>query len=450
MMTGGPQSGFDILVLGAGVSGLTAALSLAEAGVRPLVLEAAKTPGGRARSHVVAGFPGELDDGPHLLVGAYHHTLALMDRLGTRCHLRMPPRVCYHFWRENGGHAALSCPNWPAPWHLAAGVVRSPLFSSREWLALPRLGPALLWRRDLPYGRTVSQWLRDHGQPPVLCRRLWYPLCLSTLNTPADAADAALFVAVLKAVFFQDRWAGRPLLPGKPLSQLIAEPARERIQALGGAVWCGWRVRGLEQSGGMVWEVVTNRGRVVVPKAVIAALPHRALARLLPAWAEGCGMANLHTSPIVSVYLRYGQPFSLPAAMIGLPEAVSQWVFDLGRTLEDPRWNGVFGASLSGAYEQIGWTRQRLVAAVREDLGRMLPGLRHHTPLSAQVIKVHHATFAAVPGVERFRPGPETPWRNFFLAGDWTATGLPATLEGAVASGVLVAQKVLDLLVSGR
>ncbi|MBF0462828.1 MAG: FAD-dependent oxidoreductase [Magnetococcales bacterium] len=441
-----------ILILGAGVAGLSAALHLADAGLQPLVLEAALAPGGRARSRFDPRCQEELDNGPHLLMGAYTHTLHLLSRLGTRHQLLAAATPAFTFWDRTQGWHTLTCPDWPAPWHLLAGLARFAPLSWRDGLTALRLAPALLADLAPLEQLSVTHWLARQGQGDNICQRLWYPLCLTTLNEPPASANAALFAAVLKRLFLSNRQAATPLLPAVPLSQLLITPAVTAIQQAGGAVRCRCRVQRLIFSGSHLECVQTEQGHWQRPRAVIAALPPAALVRLLPAWAEERQITTLRSAPIVSVHLTYAQPATLPTALVGLPQETSQWLLDRNRAqgMAAHPSNGRFSAVLSGAYRERTWPAARLIAAVHADLGRLLPALAARPPAMARVIKEHQATFAAWPGTSACRPASQTPWDNLWLAGDWTATGLPATLEGAIWSGMQAAQKILDLLAHGR
>lgn len=446
----------DVVILGAGVAGLAAAVHLAAAGRRPLVLEAAKTVGGRARSHFHPAFGEALDNGPHVLMGTYRHMLAFLERVGSRHLVWEEGAVAFRFWNRRRGWHALTCPDWPAPWHLMAGLAGLPGLSSREKMVALAVGVGVLGgARHAVAQQSVTQWLHAHHQTGALFERFWQPLCLATLNEPPASASASLFVAVLKRLFFGDRWAARPLLPRVSLSSLIGQPAQRFIQRAGGEVRCGCRVRGLALSGDHLRRIDTSWGEIRHPRAVIVALPPVALARLLPAWSGRTGVTRLHASPIVSVHLTYATTAHLPHRMVGLPQESSQWVFDRGLMAlsgasgasgasgEGDR-GGRFSAVLSGAYRERTWSRERLIATVHRDLQRVVPELTDLVPCAAQVVKEHRATLAAWPGVCAHRPTTQTPWRNVWMAGDWTRTGLPATLEGAAQSGVEAAQQLLD------
>jgi hydroxysqualene dehydroxylase len=443
---------YDVLILGGGVAGLSAAVAVAQAGLVPLVLEAANKPGGRARSFYDREFAETLDNGPHLFIGAYHGVFKLLETLGTADRFYRPPSVDYQFWSRQANWYRLRCPNWPAPLHLLAGVSGFLPLSWRERLTALRLGPALLADRTTLEEQTVSQWLHGHGQGGAVFEQLWAPLCLAALNEPAGSANAALFAEVLSRSFFRDRQAATPLLPTLPLSKLIAEPARKFIEDRGGRLLSGQRVKKIIQTGREVVGVTTGQWSFSKPQAIITALPYDALSKLMPEWADKVGFSRLSSAPIVSVHLSYDRPARLPAALIGLPFETSQWLFD--RNIQHDRQGTDQGARLSvvmsGAYREVHWTKNRLLTTVTADIERLQPGLSQASLLGARVIKERRATFSPWPQSSRQRPQTVTPWQNMAVAGDWTATNLPATLEGAVMSGDKAARKVLAFLAVDR
>lgn len=425
-------AGTEVVVVGGGAAGLSAALAIQELGGRPLVLEAAPRVGGRARSFHDRRSGERLDNGPHILVGACTATLALLTRLGTRGHLHDEGRVALHFW-SSARHTMdrLACPTWlPAPFHLLAGLARFAPAGGAELLAAVRLGLTLPWQRW--QGQSVTQWLLRHGQTSTLFKTLWEPLCLAVMNEPPASADAALFAAVLKRAFFRERTAGRLLLPTVPLAELLAEPARALIEARGGRVLTGVRVTRLEARAGRIERLHTRQGCWPVPNQVICALPPWAAAGVLP---EGWGapLAALASAPIVSVHLTYASPLRLPAPVLGLPGQVSQWLVQRSGPPDEARISAV----ISGAYREAGWSSERLGATVHRELTGILPQLP--SPAHVRVVKERRATPAQWPGLVRLPSA--TPWRNLQLAGDWLDTGLPATIESAVLSGQTAASQ---------
>jgi hydroxysqualene dehydroxylase len=437
-------SAFDVLILGGGLAGLSAGVAVLESGLRPVILESAKQPGGRAKSFYDPRFKEVLDCGPHLLIGAYSATLKLLDLIGTRDFLLESPTVNYQFWSRNHGWHSLNCPDLPAPFHLLAGVLRFAPLTFKDKLAALRLGTAFLPSRASLEDKSVTQWLHGHGQKGGIFEQLWSPLCLAALNEPAGSANAALFAEVMKLSFFKNRAAARPLLPKVPLSKLIGEPARAYIEAKGGVFLTGQRVKKITLSGNNVVGVTTGSHKFSQPKGVISALPYGALATLLPDWANRAGFSRLLSTPIVSVHLLYDKKAKLPASLIGLPFETSQWLFDRGISKQNKKSSGArLSGVMSGAYRESQWSKKRLIGAVAEDIERLQPQLKPQNIVGARVIKERRATFSPWPQTSHLRPEVTTPWLNMAVAGDWTASNLPATLEGATISGERAARKIL-------
>lgn len=442
---------YDVLILGGGVAGLSVAVGVIQAGLRPLLLEVAKQPGGRARSYHDSGFDEVLDNGPHLLIGGYHATLRLLTTLGTARLLHDAAGVNYQFWSRDDGWYRLNCPDWPVPLNLMAGVWGFSPFLLRDRLAALLLGPALLKNRAILEQQTVTQWLHGHGQSGRLFEYLWAPLCLAALNEPAGSANAALFAEVLSQAFFHDSRAARPLLPTAPLSNLFAKPAQKYIEKNGGKILCGQRVVKIGKTADKVVAVTTDKWQFSNPAAVVSALPYGPLAKLLPQWASVVGFSNLSSAPIVSVHLLYDGFAALPAPLVGLPFESSQWLFQRGifGQKHNPGKSRISGV-LSGAYRESSWSRERLVGVVAEDIARLQPALPRSRLLAARVIKERRGTFSPWPQSSSLRPESVSPWKNLFVAGDWTKTNLPATLESAAVSGELAVQKVLAFLAAAR
>lgn len=442
----------DVVILGGGVAGLSAAVCLAEAGLTPLLLEASKTLGGRARSYWNNDFQENLDNGPHLLMGAYQHTLDLLTQIGSRHLLLEEKPLSFTFWSQEFKWHQLTCPNWPAPWHLLAGLSQMPGITHQDLFSSLRLIPALLESKHSLEKKSVTQWLQSHNQLGTLFRRVWQPLCLATLNEPPASANALVFSTVLKKIFLNHRKSAQPLIPKVPLSQLFADPAQKMIEKKGGEVRTSWRVQNIHFFEGMVQNIQCNRGIIHPPKAVISALPHKEYYKLFPHKNNKIGLQN---APIVSVHLTYDEPCQLPTSMVGVPLQQSQWIFDRGRLLGHSEGHskvhsegGRFSAAISGAYRESHTSQEQLIQRVHQDIVHLIPKLAHTFPSKARVIKEKKATFSAWPESSHYRPKSQSNWKNMWLAGDWIDTGLPSTLEGATISGRMAAKKVLDFLAS--
>ncbi|MBF0425697.1 MAG: FAD-dependent oxidoreductase [Magnetococcales bacterium] len=430
------------IILGAGAAGLAAALHLLRHGHRPLVLEAAKTPGGRLRSFRDPHTGEVFDNGPHLLLGACTETLDLLRQLGSDAHLWRAEAMAFPFFSPQTGGYRLACPAWPAPWHLIAGLLRLPGLTLNDRLRLLAPGYALTTGKPPLPGETVTQWLQRHRQSTNLLHRLWEPLTLAILNEPPASADAGLLAAVLDRILHGGVEAGRPYVPRVPLSRLLAEPAQTAIERQGGTVRCQTPVRHLEVAGDRVVAVVTATERISVRGAVIAAVPHHVLSRILPAWHPGWPVTPAY-APIVSIHMRWSQPGGLPVPLVGLPGAMCHWLFDHRRLAgQDENQPAHISGVISGAYREVHWPKERLIAQAQREVAALAPGLGQEGSMRGRVVRMVQATLAPWPDIVAARPGPLTPWRNLFLAGDWCATGLPATVESAVISGRQAARQV--------
>ena len=339
----------------------------------------------------------------------------------------------------------LRCPRLPAPLHLLAGVMTWRAIPLRERLASLRMAAPILRARAetkrrgtvaaVPHGATVQQWLEHHGQGPVLQDWLWHPLTVAALNQQPDHASADPFVRVLAEMFAPDPGAASVVLPLAPLHEMYAEPARSFITARGGAVRTSSLAR-VAVSGAAVQHVDVRDERFAA-SAVISAVPWFALRNLFtpsvpPELGSICdAAARMTPMPIVTVNLWYDRPV-MDDAFVGLPGRMMQWVFD--KRIAFGGAASHLSLVSSGAAEIVGLSNEHLAAVASTEVERSLPGARGVWPVRATVVREKQATFSLAPG-QPARPGPRTPIRGLLLAGDWTDTGLPATIEGAVISG---------------
>ena len=435
----------DVIVIGGGFAGLTAACALTRRGARVLVLDARPQLGGRATAFRDRHTGELVDNGQHVLFGCYRETLAFLASIGASDHVRVQPALELVCFDRDRRRSVLHCPALPAPAHLLAGVFAWSAIPWKERLGALRLaGPLLKARRQLrasrivsaePHDVTVQQWLDYHRQGSVLQEWLWHPLAVAALNQqPADAAADA-FVRILAEMFAPDPKAAAVVLPLRPLHEMYAEPARAFITANGGEVRTSALARVVVRSGRI--EGVEVRGELMPASTVVAAVPWFGLRALFgsPTPPELAtileAVAAMTPMPIVTVNLWYDVPV-MTEVFAGLPGRTMQWVFE--KRL-------VFGESAShlslvasGATAIVGDTNDALAALAAREVEASLPGARGLWPIRATVVREKQATFSLAPG-QPARPGTRTPIDGLFLAGDWTDTGLPATIEGAVVSG---------------
>jgi squalene-associated FAD-dependent desaturase len=425
-----------VAVVGGGYAGMAAAVELAERGVPVTVYEAARELGGRARC--VQRHGTTLDNGQHILIGAYAHTLALMQRVGVPAgSLRRLPLQ----WRFPP-HFELKAVPAPAPWHLALGLLKSRGLTMRARLACARF---LQWgkRRGfrLDRDRSVAALLREHGQDPAAIRFLWEPLCVAALNTPIENASARVFLNVIRDGLTSTRSASELLLPTIDLSALFPRPAARFVEARGGSIRTGCTVNGIEREGaGFAITSAADRGRYA---AVILATASRHAAALAAPFGELDDavrkISALAHQPIVTVYLQYRRSPRLPFPMLGMSGRYGQWLFDRARLCGQA---GLLAVVISARGREERLDRETLAEHVQAEVAAMLPDAG--APAWTQVIEEKRATFACVPEVDR--PAQRTELPGLYLAGDYTASDYPATLEAAVRSGQLCAQLACEHL----
>lgn len=422
-----------IAVIGGGWAGMAAASMLAADGVGVDVYEAARVLGGRARRVEIDGVA--LDNGLHLLLGAYTESLACIERVGAPAagFLRTPLRL------DAVDGFRLDCPPIPAPWHLLAALLGARGIGWSDRLAAARLMQNAKRNQYRCAGRmTVTTLLDEQRQPQRLREALWHPLCVAALNTPPEVADAQVFLHVLRDGLAGAHDASDLVFPTVDLSAMFPEPAADFVIARGGSVHLGEAVSAIDGDG--PFTIRTARRTALYDQVICAVDPARLapLLRDLPALADiAARTAALRHAPIVSVYLDYGIDVRLRSPMIGLGDGPGEWVFDRQRLGGQRGWLGVV---ISASDRWTGTPHAELTRQVENQVASQLA-----MPPAAQrtrVIVEKRATFLCTPGVDR--PSQRTALPGFHLAGDYTASDYPATLEAAVRSGLACAQAVLE------
>jgi squalene-associated FAD-dependent desaturase len=437
---------FDVLVIGAGFAGLSAATALAERGVRVLVLEARPSLGGRASVFTDPATGERVDNGQHVLIGAYHETFRFLRRLGTEKHVYMQPGLAVDIIDRDGRTSRLACPPIPAPLHLLVGALRWNAISWRDRVALARMRHG--GRRDADPRATVREWLEWHGQTPRLIELLWEPLAVASLNQPIDEAAGEMFGAVLRRTFTSERSDSSLGLVQRPLDELYTEPSRIYLEQRAGEVRTNSVACVHVDSEGASVHV---RSHMFRPRAVICAAAWFALPSVFPGRPAALASAldaagSTPASPIVTVNLWFDRPIT-STVFLGLPGRANQWVFDK-RALFGEATSHVSLVS-SGAAELVGQSNQQLVDLALDELKGAIPEVRLATVRRAVVVRERRATFSVAPG-QPARPPTRTEVPGLFLAGDWIDTGLPATIESAVVSGHAAATAVMSFLKSVR
>ena len=439
-----------VVVVGGGFAGLRAAVTLADAGRRVTLLESRNSLGGRARSFTDPATGDVVDNGQHLFLGGYHRTLAFLDRLGTRDKLVFQTRLRVRFAEPGGAGCTLDCPPLPAPWHLIGGMLRLQGIPLKDKLGLFRIWSEIM-RTPHPSpspqrgegrgeGETVEQWLNRLGQGEKSRKLFWDPLTIAALNEDPKKASAVGLKRVLQTMMGKPWPNSRLGMASVGLTDLYAEPARRIIEQKGGQVRLNRPAAGLEISGGRVQAVRLADGSRIEADAVISALPPAALLRLLPPDLPECeGLARslrqFRSSPILSVNLWLDRPVT-EEFFVALVGCRFQWLFNKQAILRLAGIEaGYVSLIISAADGFLDRSNEDLVRMALEDLRACFPKALPVNAARSQVVRERDATVSLTPETEKLRPGPKTPLAGLFLAGDWTATGLPATVESAVLSG---------------
>ncbi len=429
------EQSLNIGIIGGGYAGIAAAVELSARGIPVTVFESAKQLGGRARG--VLHNDTQLDNGQHLLLGCYRETLRLIELVGgdiEQDFLRLPLQLDLH------GQFSLRAPRLPAPLHLLVALLKAQGLTWGERMKAARFMLTLRGMNfRLPEDMTVSELLARYGQDADLTLKLWEPLCIAALNTPIHKASAQVLLNVLRDSLNRSRADSDMLLPRLDFTALFPQRAATYVERHGGKVFlsCGVETIMPREDG---IELVTAQGTHAFSHVICAASPTVAANLLRPIVALGDAVGRidvLEQQPIYTVYLQYPEHVTLPHPMLGLHQRFSQWLFDKGQISAQ---HGLLAAVISaeGIHQELSQEElaQKVITELHEEFGIA------DTPYWFKVIAEKRATFCCSPDLQR--PSQQTSLPNLLLAGDYTAGDYPATLEGAVLSGLRCAALCLE------
>jgi squalene-associated FAD-dependent desaturase len=408
-------------IVGAGISGLSAAVRLANADFKVHVHEATQQAGGRCRSYFDAATNLTIDNGNHLLLSGNRHAVAYARSIGTEAGLVGPKRAQFPFVDLITGQR----------WQLDLGDSRLPLWVFDEARRVPDTGlldylalMPLVWAAP---GKLVGDTIPCEG---TLYQRLVQPLLLAALNVDPPEGSAGLAGAVVRETLLAGGQACRPLIARDGLSAVLVEPAIKLLQEKGASIRFGHELREFAMSADRVGQLKFGDDTVAIApaEAVVLAVPPRPASSLLP---------DLKTPSkfraIVNAHFRFDPPRDMPP-ILGVVGGLVEWLFAFPQRLS---------ITISNADRLVDMPREELAEAIWRDICKA-GGVQGDLP-PWQIVRERRATFEATPEQNALRPGPSTRWKNLFLAGDWTDTGLPATIEGSVRSGNRAADLVLAM-----
>ena len=409
-------------IIGAGISGLAAAVRLSAAGYQVQVHEATQQIGGRCRSYFDAATSLVIDNGNHLLLSANHHALAYARSIGSEAGLVGPSRAKFPFVDLKTGQR----------WQLDLGDGRLPLWvfdadrrvpdtSLRDYLALAPLA----WAKE---SQRIDAVIRCEG---TLYQRLVQPLLLAALNLDPPEGSAGLAGAIVRETLLAGGKACRPLIARDGLSAVLIDPAIRHLEGKGASVLIGHELRELAMAADRVKALRFGGDDTIAlgpQDAVVLAVPPRSAASLLPGLKTPTKFRA-----IVNAHFRIDPPPGAPP-ILGVVGGLVEWLFAFPQRLS---------VTISNGDRLIDQPREELALAIWKDICKAADISGELPPW--QIVRERRATFEATPEQNALRPGPVTPCKNLFLAGDWTATGLPATIEGSIRSGDLAADHVLAM-----
>ncbi|MGI8696354.1 MAG: hydroxysqualene dehydroxylase HpnE [Mycobacteriales bacterium] len=436
------MTGPVVCVVGGGLAGLSAALTAADGGAVVTLLEARPRLGGATFSFERDGLP--IDNGQHVFLRCCTAYQDFLRRVGSQDRVQMQDRLRIAVVSPGGRIATIGRSGAPSPLHLAATIARYPLLSGWEKAAAGR-AVAALRRLDPDDPRldaeSLGHWLGRHGQSDRAIDALWGLISVATTNVLPDETSMRLGATVLRTGLLERADAADIGVPAVPLSRLHADPAATALTEIGATVHTGTRVTGVRREGGRL-RVEVAGAAFLAADAVIVAVPHdRVEAVLPPGTITGPSPAGLGFSPIVNLHVLYDRRVTDLAFAAGHDSPV-QWVFD--RTASAGVTDGQYlTVSLSAAETYLNEPVASLRGTFVPALADLFPAARSAVLRRFLVTREPHATFRGAPSTANLRSGECTDTPGVFVAGSWTDTGWPATMEGAVRSGVRAARRAL-------
>jgi zeta-carotene desaturase len=445
----------SVIVIGGGLAGLAAGVALADSGWDVRLFEQRPFLGGRATSYVLPD--GEhVDNCQHVTLGCCTNLEDFYRRVGATNKIKYFDRL--YFLAPDGRCSEIAAGILPAPFHMAGSFGAFSSLSLLDKVSIARAMLDILQNRgrtpDLEKNGGISmlEWLRRRGQTHRAIARFWRVVLVSALDEELDRTDARFGVDVFWKAFLANSTGYRMGVPVVPLANLY-DGCKAEIERRGGEVTLRAPVRGLKLESGEIAGLRFDEGREQSADAYIFAIPHTALAELLPESLKQSDPSLGHldkfkVSPITGVHFWFDRPV-MKEPFVTLLDTTTQWIFNKTALYSGSNSNSPMASKgqylqlvISASYELLPKSRQEIIDLCLNEIRQALPAARDAELLKATVIKEAAATFSPEPGVDRWRPAQATSVPRLFLAGDWTATGWPATMEGAVRSGYLAAEAV--------
>jgi squalene-associated FAD-dependent desaturase len=446
--------GQNVAIIGGGLAGLAAGCALSRAGFRVTVFERKPYLGGRASSYEHAATGEVVDNCQHVLLGCCTNLIDLYQHIGARDLIRWYDSL--NFIEPGGRRTIIRNSPLPAPLHTALSFLWAPSLAARDKVCIAKALFSLMKNASVATGSNNSflQWLRARGQTRQAIDRFWKVVLVSALNEDLDRMSIPAAAMVFRESFLKSRRGGQVGVPCVPLSDLYGK-AGDYIRAHGGTIELRAAVQSLEPiartSPGPDEALWSSRAGVRLcangePRMyhyAISAVPFDSLARLLPPTSEAeplrAQLAQFQTSPITGVHLWFDREVTDLDHAVLLDRTI-QWMFHKSRILGRREQGSYIELVISASRVLVEMPRPEIIKLALREFAEFFPEVKKAQLLKSTVVKEIHATMSPLPGSDGYRPAPRTGWPQIFLAGDWTATGWPATMEGAVRSGYLAAE----------
>lgn len=427
-------------IVGGGLAGLAAGCALAESGHKVTLFERRPFLGGRASSYEHPGTGEVVDNCQHVLFGVCTNLIEFYKRIGVGGKIRWTDDMT--FIEPGGRQSKLEATFLPPPFHTLPSFLSFPFLDMRDKLAIGRAMAALTPLAAKDTGEPFMSWMQRHGQTPNAIERFWKPVLISALSEDLERISVSAAGQVVRESM-KSKAARRMGIPGIPLTELYSA-AQEYIARRGGEVRLRSSVEALEPAPDKT--ALRVGGGAMEFDFVILALPFFSLPSVLPQNGASQSLRNqishFESSPITGIHLWFDRQITDLEHAVLLDRTI-QWMFHKSKLLGRSGEGSYVELVVSSSKDLIPKSKQEIVELALDEVREFFPDARNANLLKSTVIKEVNATYSPRPGIDRERPTAQTAWPRVFLAGDWTATGWPATMEGAVRSGYLAAEAVL-------
>ncbi len=435
-----------VIIVGSGLSGLAAGIKLSASGHRVRILEQRSFPGGRTYSFRDRQSGDIVDNGQHLLLDCYTRTLKYLSIIGAQNLVRTEPELNIMFVHPKHGSAHLRVSRKISPRAaLIGGLSAYSFLSFSDRLKLLKIGHQL-FHADEKYlegisGLTVEEWLNKNKQSERLKKNFWYPFAISIMNESVDIASVEVFIRSMKLGIFDTKGPANIVTPLRGLSDVFITPAVTFISKNGGSVDCSRRMTDLITNGRKVTGVKLQNGESVTGDAFIVTGQPIHLEPVLKQAGVNY-QDDISYTPIITCNIWFDREVDIPPRT-GMIDTEFQWVFKKDNSFAGNDGHGYLSLVMSGARRYVAVGQKMLMNLALDELRACFPTLRDANVVHYQIIKERRATVSISPSVQKRRPGNHTQFDNAFIAGDWTQTHLPATIEGAIMSGFTAADLVM-------